>query len=110
MITITVEHDSDDHIVAFAVRGHSGYAESGQDIVCAGVSALVQTTILGLQEIVGIDCAGRQEKGDLICRLPAIGQSARYQADILLKTMLLGLTAIAEVYANYVQIRDLKEV
>lgn len=26
-------------------RGHSGYAESGKDIVCAGISTLLQTLI-----------------------------------------------------------------
>ncbi len=29
----------------FLSRGHAGYAEEGQDIVCAGVSALVINTM-----------------------------------------------------------------
>jgi uncharacterized protein YsxB (DUF464 family) len=33
------------------VGGHSGYASAGKDIVCAGVSVLVQTMIMGLMAL-----------------------------------------------------------
>jgi uncharacterized protein YsxB (DUF464 family) len=33
------------------MKGHAGYAEYGQDIVCASVSAIIQTALLGLQAI-----------------------------------------------------------
>lgn len=32
----------------YVITGHAGYAESGQDIVCAGVSALAQATCFTL--------------------------------------------------------------
>ena len=41
-------------IIGFAAQGHSGYAESGSDIVCAAVSALTQTCELGLEEVLHI--------------------------------------------------------
>lgn len=31
------------------VKGHAGYAEQGKDIVCAGVTALVQTLIKSIE-------------------------------------------------------------
>ncbi|AMA72768.1 ribosomal protein [Aneurinibacillus sp. XH2] len=31
--------------------GHANYAEHGKDIVCAAVSAIMQTALLGLQAI-----------------------------------------------------------
>ena len=40
--------------LTLTLRGHAGYAPKGQDIVCAGVSALVYTLINGCRcEIVG---------------------------------------------------------
>lgn len=36
---------------SISVRGHAGYAPSGQDIVCAGVSTLVQTLIQSIEEL-----------------------------------------------------------
>lgn len=36
----------DEHTIS--IQGHAGYAEPGKDIVCAGVSAILQTAQLGL--------------------------------------------------------------
>jgi len=111
MITIRLERSNDWRIVSFAVTGHSGYATRGNDIVCAGVSAVVQTTVLGLQHVLGIDCSGSQTDGELYCALPAdLPPESAESADILLRTMLAGLTALAEAYADYVRILDSKEV
>ena len=35
-------------------KGHSGFARSGRDIVCAAVSALMQSLILGLEDIAQV--------------------------------------------------------
>ena len=35
------------------VYGHSGCAETGADVVCAAVSALVQTLHIGLADVLG---------------------------------------------------------
>ena len=49
MTTITVFYRGE-RIAGFRAKGHSGYAESGSDIVCAAVSAITQTACLGLME------------------------------------------------------------
>ncbi len=49
MITVTVTLSEEEMQVK--VSGHADYAEKGKDIVCAGVSAIVQTAVLGLQAI-----------------------------------------------------------
>lgn len=33
------------------IRGHANSAQYGQDIICAGVSAIIQAAILGLESI-----------------------------------------------------------
>jgi uncharacterized protein YsxB (DUF464 family) len=35
------------------VQGHADFRKRGRDIVCAAVSALVQTTLFGLKDILG---------------------------------------------------------
>ena len=42
------------HIVAVSASGHTGYGESGEDIVCAGISTLIQSSLLGLLQVAGI--------------------------------------------------------
>ena len=110
MITVRIKRNPSQHIVGFVISGHSGYAARGQDIVCAGISAIVQTTILGLQEVLEIECDGIQKEGRLECNLPSLKGTLRSQADLLLDTMLQGLAAMAAIFSDYVRIIDSWEV
>ncbi|HQB62107.1 MAG TPA: ribosomal-processing cysteine protease Prp, partial [Spirochaetota bacterium] len=38
MIRIVISRDSTGSIRSFDIKGHSGYAEAGQDIICSAVS------------------------------------------------------------------------
>lgn len=49
MTKITVVQS--DGYMKIEVKGHANYAPHGKDIVCAGISAIVQTCALGLQAI-----------------------------------------------------------
>lgn len=55
MITVTLQRAPNGYIRRFVAQGHSGYAQSGADIICAGVSAIAQTTIGSLQDLAGLE-------------------------------------------------------
>lgn len=100
------------YFIGFNAKGHTGYAAAGRDIVCAGVSTLVQTTILGLEKLVGINPHLEQDKknGYLACYLPSeLGQEQITQANLILNLMYLGLQQIALEYKKYLRI-SIKEV
>lgn len=46
---IIAKYDRDGEMHTLSVNGHAGYAEKGQDIVCAGVSAIVYALIAFLE-------------------------------------------------------------
>lgn len=48
MIKISVMRQNDGKIIGLSIEGHAGAGAYGQDIVCAGISALAQSVILGL--------------------------------------------------------------
>lgn len=98
--------------IGFSAKGHTNYAPAGQDIVCAAVSTLVQTTVLGLHELVGLKLKLKQEPkiGLYSCLIvPTDDEVKLEQAHLILNLMYLGLQQIAEEYRKYVQI-SLKEV
>ena len=37
-------------IIGFSAEGHTGFADRGEDIVCAAISVLTQTAVIGLQQ------------------------------------------------------------
>jgi hypothetical protein len=45
----------DGEVIGFKVKGHSGYAEQGEDVVCASVSSAVMLTANAVTEVFGYD-------------------------------------------------------
>ena len=49
MTNVTIFQDKNQNVLGFECVGHAGFARFGQDIVCAGISILVQNTINSIQ-------------------------------------------------------------
>lgn len=110
MINVMVYRDFLGQIQEFKIQGHSGYAESGQDIVCAAVSAITQTAVMGLAEVAHISVNYHQRKGWSRCKLPAhLPAKKREAASMILDTMLIGLKSIEDQYGSFISIQE-KEV
>ncbi len=101
MITVTLIRDNNKAIAGFTVSGHAKAAPHGQDIVCAGVSALVQSSIMGIERHLGRDIELSQDTDGLTMRLNSHPDSL---TGAVLETMLLGLTEIARLYPKSVRI------
>ena len=92
-------------IVEVDANGHTGYGEQGEDIVCAGVSTLIQTALLGLLQVVAINVKYTVDEntGSLRFTVPQnITQAERHDADVVLNTMLCGLMDLYEQYSDYI--------
>lgn len=104
MIRVRIERDHRGAIAAFRVEGHAGYAEHGRDIVCAGVTALVDTAVLALGQVAGIPHVARQGDGFTEVRLQAGSPAAQERAQVILETMLLGLKDIEKDYRHFIRV------
>ena len=105
--TVTFYRRSDDSLVGYRAEGHTGYAEAGYDIVCAGVSALTQSTLNGLQNILkapvksDIDERTASLEAELA---PEATEEQVERAQLLLETLLQGVQAIERSYPRNVRI------
>ena len=106
MITIKVRKKNGSY-EEFISKGHAGYAEAGQDIVCAAVSALIITTVNSLEEFTD-DKFDVQEKDGFVSIHFRNNLSER--AMLLMDSLLLGLTEIAGSYNNRYLTVKVKEV
>ena len=97
MIAITVYQNSKGHKMGFKSKGHAGFADSGYDIICAGVSALVINFINSAEELCHAEYSldTDEETGMIDYRLdkPATGDVA-----LLMDSMILGLKGIQRDY------------
>lgn len=101
------------HIVKVEANGHSGYNTKGNDVLCAGISAIIQTAVLGILKIAKIDTVEYEtnENGYLILNLPnKLSAEQQTKTDCILETMLLGLKDLKEGYSNYINLEVIENV
>ncbi|HEX3012228.1 MAG TPA: ribosomal-processing cysteine protease Prp [Syntrophomonadaceae bacterium] len=92
-------------ITEFKVKGHAGFAAEGQDIYCAGVSAITQTALLGLMQHLEKEPVYSVKKGFLTCSLPQkLTENEMSRAQIILSTMETGLMSLQDAYPDYVKV------
>ena len=95
MIKININKDE------ITIKGHSGYAEEGFDIVCASVSSISITTVNALLSI-DEGCIEYEEKdGYLNIKIKKHNEVI----DKLIDNMIILLKELEEQYKKYIEIR-----
>jgi len=82
----------------FIVTGHAGYAPHGADIVCASVSAVTQTIVMGLEKVAIVE--KNVKSGYMLIEIPAPSDVT----DILIDMMVEGLLHISLQHKDYLQV------
>ena len=94
-------------ITGFTVSGHSGYAEAGQDIVCAAISAVVGMAEATIHDVCGAKAKVRVKEEDarITLTLPAsCDEEESIQA--VLAGMLLTLCSLRDDYPDYIEVLE----
>ena len=107
MTTVTVFRGPDGTLSGFDSRGHTGYADAGEDIVCAAVSALTQATVNGLANVLAapVDYEIDEQDARMTVRLAdAIVPDQRAGAQLLLQTFVQGLESIQSGYPRFIRV------
>ena len=97
----------DDRITGFSVSGHSGYAEAGQDIVCAAISAVVTMAEATINDVLGAKAKVRVKEDDarITLTLPAsCDEEESVQA--VLAGMMLTLAGMRDDYPDYIEVLE----
>lgn len=94
MIEVCVRSDG------VGINGHAGFAAAGKDIVCAGVTALVQTLLLSLESLTDdkVQYDISPGKADIYYR--DLSKSGK----LLMDSFFIGIQEISSEFPQYVQI------
>ncbi|HEY0798046.1 MAG TPA: ribosomal-processing cysteine protease Prp [Candidatus Baltobacteraceae bacterium] len=104
MVEVRIREDSRKRLSSFFASGHAGWAELGEDVVCAAVSALLQSAWLGLAEYAGVAVDGsRRSSGHLELHWPA---AVRDRDDVraIVTTTALSLERIALDFPDHLRV------
>ena len=96
-----------ERITGFTVSGHSGYEESGKDIVCAYVSAVVTMAEATINDVCGAKAKVRvgEEDARITLKLPkSCDEEDTVQA--VLAGMMVTLIGLQEDYPDFIEVLE----
>lgn len=103
MVSIEIGRNSHGAMISLSMKGHAGFDEHGYDIVCAALSVLSCTTILGLEQLTEQKGLWENGQGYTLIQLE---EPITKESQLLLETMRLGMVEIAKQYASFVTISE----
>ena len=98
--------------IGFECSGHTGYAKSGKDIVCAAISSLTQSVVIGLQEVCFLGIRMTIDDDGYIKVIIPQDLDARKLRDsqVLLETLYLSIKDLMMGYSNYISMEVIENV
>jgi len=98
-------------LVGFEVSGHAGYADSGEDIVCAAVTSAVQFSANAITDVVLANAEVIVDEnlvGLILSDDPADART-QYGAQAILEALYLHLKDLSEQYRGTIRITVMEE-
>ncbi|MDP4120011.1 MAG: ribosomal-processing cysteine protease Prp [Bacillota bacterium] len=89
-------------LVGFNVKGHSGYAEAGFDIVCSAVSSASYLTANTITEVLKIPANVTVNDGDMELHIDIKNADA---CKTILEGFRLHLVSLGEQYKKYIHVK-----
>ena len=97
MISVRFTIDSEGLYRGFTVEGHAEYADPGEDILCAAVSALTQNTVNSIEAFTEDEFVCDVDDGYLDVRFP---NKLSGESKLLMNSLNLGLENIVRAYGT----------
>lgn len=109
MIQITFYKNNQDAYQGFHFIGHAEYDEIGEDVVCAGISALAITAINSIENLTDAQFTVDSDEKSGSMKL-LIHDNLSHDTELLMKSLYIGCQGISDAYGtDYVKIH-FKEV
>ena len=102
MIEVTFTSEGS-RITGFEVKGHSGLAPAGEDILCAAVTSAVRLAECAVNDVLGLEAAVKVKEKDasISLKLPgALGQTNEATCQALMTALMVYFTTLHEEYPD----------
>ena len=96
-------------ITGFDVKGHSGYAEAGADIVCAAITSAVRLTEATVNDVFGLAAAVkvREKTGSVSLRLlGGLSERDEHAVQGLLSGLMLYFSELHDEYPDNIEVLE----
>ena len=88
-------------LTGFHISGHSGYDESGRDVICAFVSSAAYMTANTITDVIKIAARAEVKDGDMLVR---VNESDAEKCRDVLEGLRLHLVSVQEQYPEFLKV------
>ncbi|MBQ4267701.1 MAG: ribosomal-processing cysteine protease Prp [Clostridia bacterium] len=95
-------YKKDEILKGFEIEGHSGYAEEGEDIICASVSSVAYMAVNTITDVIGA-------KADISISdgyFRFITDSVLNETKVVLEGLMLHVSALAGDYSEFITCKE----
>ena len=104
MTKVTFYQNSENQCVGFTSEDHAGYAQEGEDIVCAGISALVVNTVNSIEAFTKDEFTVDVDEASARIHFMIKNKPSK-ESLLLLNSLILGLQRMEdEQYTEFIDI------
>ena len=110
MIEVTF-HSQGSRLSGFEVKGHSGLAPQGEDILCAAVTSAVRLTECAVNVVLGLEASVkvREKEASISLKLPSgLEETTETTCQTLLTAMMVYFTDLKEEYPDNIIVYDME--
>ena len=97
----------DNKILSFSLKGHSGLAEAGSDVLCASVSAMALLVINTLSDAMDarLDLQIEEKEPRISCTVLSVPSEGARGAEGILHGFYLQMKDLSETYPDHLTVR-----
>ena len=108
-MTVVTFSSEGSRLVGFEVKGHSGYAEAGEDIVCAAITSAVRLVDATVNDVLGLAASVKvhEKSGSIEFRLPGgLSTAQENTCQSLLAGLMLYFTELHDEYPENIEVME----
>lgn len=105
MTRVCFERDAEGLLSSVDILGHAGYAEEGEDIVCAAITSAIQLTHILLEDVLRLRIATvvEQEGAHIHIDLP---DGSRIAGQDALRALQTHYSEMQENYSEFIEVTE----
>ena len=108
-MTLVTFHTEGSRSGGFEVKGLSGYASEGEDIVCAAITSAVRLTECVVNDVLGLEASVKVREKDtsITLKLPGgLGETNEDTCQALLAGLMVHFVQLSEEYPDFISVME----
>ena len=108
MTTVSFRMEGD-RLTGVTLRGHSGWAQEGSDVVCAAVTSAIRLTECAVNDVLGLGASVKVRESDasITMKIPGgLSEANESTCQTLLAALMVHFASLHEEYPDHISVME----